>query len=253
MSTATIPLAPFVPSRRLVPRCLPARPTQPDAPESTLPPEFTLSTDLVRGLSDRAATAIAGLLPAMVCGEESAVMVFGNEYRRVSTQLFNDSTTTLDRIASEEETHETQLRALASFLPEPAFDAEVRQNARRFFLRLKSDDIATHFSRIAWLDSGVCIIFSRLIAAGSPVRDATALHRALRRILRDEATHVAFSRRYAAHLGLNARENQESFHAVRAGLVQLLAPCAPALDALNIDPAELFTALKNRGFVEHTR
>ena len=242
---------------RVVPRCFGRRSEAGfSAGAETVEPHDVLSEtgpSLLQGLADAHALGIAGLLPAMVCGEESAVMVFSNERARVDEELFADSKQMLDRIAREEERHEGLLRSLASMLPVVEHDEQVRREARRFFLGLKAQEVGDHFSRIAWLDSGVCVIFARLIASGSPVRSAPALHRALRRILRDEASHVAFSRRYAAHLGVKAAADKGSFHLVRGGLVSLLEPCGHSFEKLGIDPDDLFRELKCRGIVESVR
>lgn len=228
--------------------------TTPSTVQETVQDELSITgADLLTGLNDAAALGIAGLLPAMVCGEESAVMVFSNERARVREDLFSDSQVLLERIAGEEERHEALLRGLAEMLPVAAHDASARHNARRFFLGIKAQEVGDHFSRIAWLDSGVCVIFARLVASGSPVRSAPVLHRALRRILRDEASHVAFSRRYAAHLGVKAAADRQSFHLVRAGLVALLEPCGHSIESLGVDPDALFRDLKCRGFVEHVQ
>ncbi len=203
--------------------------------------------DLREGLGDSAGEAMAGLLPAMVCGEESAVMVFANEARRVPEGLLTDSRAVLARIAGEEEGHEHVLRGLASMLPEAGHEARVRRAARRFFAGLHTENIGEHFSRIGWLDSGVCIILSR-VCASPKLRAAAPLRGAFLRIVREEAGHVAFSRRYAEHLGVKMLEDRESFLRVRGGLVAVLEPCGGALEDLGVDPGELFGALRGRAF-----
>jgi hypothetical protein len=183
----------------------------------------------------------------MVCGEESAVLVFRNEFRRAPADLFADSQKALARISEEEEAHEQLLRSLASLLPEAPHELRIRRLARRFFAGLHTPRIGDHFSRIAWLDSGVCIIFSRLLASPA-IRAADPLGQSLRRILREEGSHVAFGRRYADHLGLDSLRDRESFLRVRGGLVQLLEPCAESFETLEVDPDRLFAALRRRDF-----
>jgi hypothetical protein len=183
----------------------------------------------------------------MVCGEESAVLVFHNEFRRAPADLFADSHTTLARISEEEAAHEQVLRSLASVLPEAAHEQRVRRMARRFFAGLHTPRIGDHFSRIAWLDSGVCIIFARLLASPA-IKSAHPLSQSLRRILREEGSHVAFSRHYANHLGMDSLRDRESFLRVRGGLVHLLEPCADAFETLEVDADRLFAALRRRDF-----
>ena len=229
------------------PRCFPAR-ALPDV-DAIVPvaPEGLSGRELLVGVADREAEGVAGVLPAMVCGEESAVLVFDNERRRAGAELFAGSQATLARIAREEEGHERVLRSMAAALPDVGHDAAVRRQARRFFLSLHTDDIGTHFSRIAWLDSGVCIILSSLTRRGRPLHTAQRLRCAVDAITRDEGRHVAFSREYAARLGVTWADDRESFMRVRGGLVDLLEPCAGAFESLGVDPASLFARLKQRG------
>lgn len=209
------------------------------------------SADLRLGLTDAACRAIAGLLPSMVCGEESAVVVFSNESRRAPEDLFADSREALARIAEEESGHERVLRSLASALPEPTNEAAVRRLARRFFHGLHTDDIGEHFSRIAWLDAGVCAIFASLQRSPS-LASAAPLRGVIRRILREEGSHVAFSRAYSRRYGVSDRVDRESFLRVRGGLVALLEPCADSLEALEVDPGLLFASLRRRSLDRET-
>lgn len=236
---------------RTVERCFPRRIPRdaplaaapvPDAPRAPCAPAAVL-----RGLSDRWARGIAGALPAMVCGEESAVIVFDNERRRAPEGLFEGSLAMLARIAAEEEGHEALLRSIAERLPAPVQEASVRRMARRYFASLRSDDVGTHFSRIAWLDSGVCIILDAIVRSSLRSHAAPALRSALRSIVVDEARHVSFARAYAGRLGVSVADDHESFHRVRGGLVSLLEPCGGAFEDLEVDVHELFERLKKRG------
>ena len=65
-------------------------------------------------------------------------------------------------------------------------------------------------------------------------------------LVREEAGHVAFSRRYAEHLGVKMLEDREAFLRVRGGLVAVLEPCAGALEGLGVDAGHLFSALRGR-------
>ncbi len=201
---------------------------------------------VLAGVEDRHAESIGLLLPAMVCGEESAAIVFDNERCRLSQTLFDESHRVLGRISREEEVHERLLKSIGEHVPSPVIERELRREARRYFMRMKSDDIALHFSRIAWLDSAVCVIFAELTRRGSPLRRAARVQAIFRKILVEEASHTAFSRRYVARMGGDVRGDDESFHLVREGLVELLRPCAPAFDALEVDPDGLFARLTSR-------
>lgn len=226
---------------RIVPRCFPGRSPFGGSEQAGI----AAAAPLLSGLSDRAAEGIAGLLPAMVCGEESAVIVFDQERLRIRGDLFVDSNAALKRIANEEAGHETLLRSLASLLPQPKNEASIRRKAQRYFAGLHTDDLGSHFARIAWLDSGVCIILSEVVRAS--LTGAPRLRAALRSIMQDEARHVAFSRHYSTHLGVRSESNRESFSLVRCGLIELLQPCTAAIEHLDIDPDRLFARLRRPG------
>lgn len=201
------------------------------------------SRDLLAGVCDASACALGALLPAILCGEESAVHAFYNEGDRVDERLFADGKATLYRIAAEEELHDRMLRALGAVTPEPDDVEQRRRRAKRFFMRIQSRDLDEHFTRIAALDSGVCIIMGALVARGGRLDGAPVVRRMLKRIHSDEARHVAFSHNYAKAMGVARVSDLESFELVRSGLVELVRPCAPAFEQLGVDADRLFARL----------
>ena len=110
-----------------------------------------------------------------MCGEESAVHVFHQEARRLSGDSYNASRLLLQQIAAEEIEHELLLGAIHNHLPLANDHAVLRKRAQYFFMRLASIDPATHFSRIAELDSGACIIMSALLNKSSNLSAATGI------------------------------------------------------------------------------
>jgi len=201
------------------------------------------------GAADGVAEALGALLPSMLCGEESAVRVFYNEGDRVGADLFNAGSRTLLRIAAEEEHHERLLRLLEEQTPPPGDAGAGRTRARRYFMSLHCRDIGEHFSRIAALDSGVCLIMHDLTRPASPLGGVATVRRMLRRIHADEARHVAFSHAYAGFFGVDARRDGASFELVRRGLVELMRPCGAAFERLGVDPDRLFARLRGRRMV----
>jgi hypothetical protein len=200
-------------------------------------------TQVLAGLSDAAAVALANVLPCFLCGEESAVQVFANEGNRISSTFQHGASTTLFRIAAEEEYHEELLAHLQAGLPAAQDLGRRRQMARRYFQRIASRDVGDHFSRIAALDSAVCIILAEMMRPGGAfLRDSVAAG-IFSRIRHDEGRHVRFSRHYAAALGVTRDSAAESFELVRSGLIELLKCAGAGFESLAVDPDRLFRRL----------
>lgn len=200
-------------------------------------------TQILAGLNDGTATALANVLPCLLCGEESAVIVFANEGNRIASSLHDDASDTLFRISAEEEYHEEMLASLQARLPEARELERRKQLARRYFRRIHSRDIGEHFARIAALDSAVCIILGEMHRPGGPFPPDSLAAAIFSRIRHDEGRHVRFSRRYAAALGVTRDGAAESFEVVRSGLVGLLRLCGNGFDSLAVDPDRLFRRL----------
>jgi hypothetical protein len=198
---------------------------------------------VVSGLNDAQCQALGELLPSIICGEESAQLVFAQAQRRIDERLFRVGNAAALQIAAEETYHESLLEYLQEHVPvSPAREA-VRASSRQFFGGLINSDIATHFARLASLDGGVCTIFSMLLQDRKPLA-RTPAGLLLGRILTDERKHVRFAYAYAKSvMGEKDRILQESC-LVRGGLVSLMEPCAPAFEALEVDADVLFARLK---------
>ena len=93
--------------------------------------EALTSNKGLQGLNDATAMALAGVLPSLLCGEESAVHVFNNEGNRVSVALHDSASSALFQIAAEEGLEERVRSALDSVLVAsvgPATSEALRDN-----------------------------------------------------------------------------------------------------------------------------
>src|SRR6202008_2418142 len=120
------------------------------------------------------------------------------------------------RIAADEHAHAALLRQLQMHLPTPAVDRCFDLATERFFLGLASPDAGLHFTRIAALDSAVCLLLMTLRRAQPQL-----FVPALRRILADEARHVNVTSGYAHRLATRLRRSNAAAE-VRAGMASLL-------------------------------
>lgn len=191
-------------------------------------------------LADPEAEALARVLPNLLCGEESSVLVFERERLRMAGEAWRASARLFGEIEAEEEEHAQLLYALRDTLPRPAGDRARRSRARRFFMRLQAaDSVAEHFARVAELDACVCVLMSAF--ADSSVGRPPPLRALFELVRRDERRHVRASRAHVAALGgvvpTGIRES------VTTALVELLAFEGAAFEALGVDPDRLLGRL----------
>lgn len=195
------------------------------------------SAGLHVSLDDRAATALATLVPLLGCGEEAAALAFD-----ALAQTFRQEVDcyALRAIAAEERTHDGMLTQLALALPEVDAGA-IRRSSRRFHISLGNGDRTHHLARIAAVDAAVCTILSRLLRAGTPVSTDPAIAGLLGRIHRDEARHVAISRHLASGASTRLRDTAA---AARLALANVLEAGGDAFECLAVDPARLFSDVR---------
>jgi hypothetical protein len=183
--------------------------------------------------------ALSELFKILLCGEESAGLAFDVLGRR--RQRRGDSqelTAALARIAADEREHGALLRQTLAHLPAPRVDHPFELLTRDFFLGLASPDAGVHFTRIAALDSAVCLLLAAL-RRSMPRLFGAALHR----ILTDEARHVAVTNGYARRLELPGRRFDTAVE-TRARLVSLLERRAGCLETLQMNPGALLKRLR---------
>ena len=192
-------------------------------------------------LATRHQEALAKLLPLLLCGEESAALVFARFAR--DSALSSCARGELKRIGEDERCHERELQALRQALPQVPVDDNVDRQTRRFFVRLAGEDLGTRFARIAALDSGVCEILGAVRARGLPLRQDAAVCGILARIHQDESRHVVVSRRYARLL-LDRHQAYTVAAEMREQLATLMTLRCAALADLGADPERLLARLR---------
>ncbi|HEX9464212.1 MAG TPA: hypothetical protein VGB82_16560 [Alphaproteobacteria bacterium] len=187
-------------------------------------------------LEDRQAEALSELLQVFACGEESAPLAFA---RFEGAPLEEAARRGLARIVGEELIHERLLRGLRAALPAPARDRELRHALFRFYHGIAYVDVGLHLASIASLDSAACLILSALLQPHSILAHEANVADILRRIHRDEATHVRLSRRIAADL-VGRDVIGAIAESTRCGLVGVLARRGAAFERLGLDAGRLF-------------
>lgn len=200
------------------------------------PAKAAIAAPICGALPEKAAHALAVLLPILGCGEEAAGLAFYDLADGEDAEAAN----VLRRVAAEEQVHDGLIQALAAGLPAPPDQTRLRAMSRRFHLELGRGDPATRLARIAALDSAVCLLLSRLLRPGTPLAGDAALAPVLRRIARDEARHVRITRELA--MSRMSETNLKSAGTmVRERLGALLAEAGDAFEDLSFDPRWLQT------------
>lgn len=198
--------------------------------------------DALAQFSDRELEALGRFVPSLLCGEESAVLIFHHESNRLSRESRAEMQASLLRLAGEEERHEIMLRAMMRWLPDTGDRAEIRDRSRRFFFGLAASDPAVRLARIAEVDSCVSIVLGAM-AGTSRVARSEVFSRIVSRIRRDESRHVKICRRHVAELGLSLEDRDLARETVRERFVKLMAPVASAFETIGLDPDDLFRRL----------
>ena len=191
--------------------------------------------------------ALARLVPALLCGEQSAIAVFHAEALRLSQAARGASLAVFSAIEADESAHEASLQILANTLPTAPDSTAIRRRSQLFFGRLgRIESVAHHFAQVSQLDSATCIVMWHL--QHSLIGGGSMLGILAERIKGDEARHVSISRKHAFALGIARNEYRALGQAIRADLTCLLRHVADSFDAIGIDPDRMFNKI-NRGVV----
>jgi hypothetical protein len=185
------------------------------------------------------ATALAALLPTLLCGEESAYLVFERFAARAGTHACRSA---LARIAAEEAQHETLLRRLRGALDAAGHSVPATPGVQQFFRAAGDRDPGRHFMRIAALDSALCTLLAELRRGGGIFVENGTIDAIFARIHRDEARHVATSLGFA-RLTCGRAERLATADEMRGRFARMLMGQADALETLGTDPDRLFAQL----------
>lgn len=184
---------------------------------------------------DRAAIALATLLPLLGCGEEAASLGFdglAHHYRD------DDATSrALTAIARDERVHDVLIGAMLKALLDVPVDRAL-QDARHFHIVMALGGTGLHLARIAALDAAVCVLLGRLLREGRSLAVLHMVAPVLNRIRNDEARHVRLSRRLVLDLGTSSAMRDVAAEA-REALADMLSPVGDALEVLGVDAGSL--------------
>jgi len=205
-------------------------------------------------------SALARLIPLLLCGEQSAVFVFHNEHQRLTNEpndnnqqhpstsenrIYKQAIKNLKRIEQDELHHEKALQFLLNKLPKAAEQHKIKRQAQQFYAKLqqKNQSIAQQFQVIAQLDTCVCILMQSV--ASSSIKD-TPLADLFKMIRKDEARHVAIAKKHSALLANIEQHTLASTQTlnIQQNLVELLSTQEQALKDLQINSTLLFEQLR---------
>jgi len=185
--------------------------------------------------------ACARLATVLLCGEQSAIRIFSAEIGRGRATA--EAIVALRGIEQDEHLHEQALRSLCEYLPRPDDAHALKRRAQRFFVGLgRIDNMARHFGQISHLDSAVCKIMWHI--ERSDIDTLSPLQRIATLIKNDEARHVIVSRRYAASLGLSARERDDDGISVTDRLIDMLDVVTDSFETVGVDCDRLFAHIR---------
>ncbi|MDJ0893730.1 MAG: hypothetical protein QNJ92_01200 [Alphaproteobacteria bacterium] len=229
---------------------VPGSPTAPADATGDAEMDFMLGLDTdpaALNLRDREIEALSRFLPSLLCGEESAVVIFAHESRRMGRKQRASIEASMRQLSMEEERHEIILRRLADWMPEPADLHEIHERATKFFVRLGFASVSPEqrLAHISALDTCVSLTLGAM-AKNSNLKRSAPFLRIVNRIRQDESRHVRVCRRHLAELGVSKPEQTEAGHTVRARFVELLTPVADAFEDMGMDADKLFDTLRRR-------
>jgi hypothetical protein len=215
-------------------------------PDTVMPEWFVQWRDqYMRGqfsLSHQHEEALARLIPLLLCGEQSAIHVFGNEVERLRGGAWDSSIVALKSIETDEYAHEQALQTIASQLMEPTDLHSIKRKARHFYLSLgKTSGMVGHFARVSQLDACVCIIMDAITRCDLGKHHLIA--QLFERIKKDEARHVSMCRQHFLQLGGDRQLFAQNRNMVGSKLVSLLATETESFENLGIDSDRLFNKL----------
>ncbi|MDO6611046.1 hypothetical protein Q4601_15330 [Shewanella sp. 1_MG-2023] len=191
--------------------------------------------------NDAQTESMANLLPLLLCGEQSAQLVFNQEIARLSANSINQVTganshqlvLSLMEVESDECRHDIALQSVAEQLPEIDSVRKVQRLAKRFYSSLsRVDDYSQHFVRIAILDTCVTQIMQAFeqshLGINHPFSQLCGL------IKKDEAKHVYISRHHAIELGASHADFHQQQAFITQNLFQLLTSQGSAFEHMGI-------------------
>ena len=192
--------------------------------------------------------ALAHLIPLLLCGEQSAQLVFNQEINR----LFNEDQAhnqvmikSLLEVEADEYRHDQALQAVLKQLPHIEGKRHIQRQAQRFYAKLaRGEGRCQHFIKIATLDSCVTQLMHEFEHSLLGPKHPFALLCGL--IKKDEAKHVYVAKHYAQALGATTAMFKQDQRSVSDLLHQLLATQVKHFDLLGVDLKKIFNTLEEK-------
>lgn len=198
-------------------------------------------------LTDRELEALSRFLPSLLCGEESAVVIFNHESKRLSKKAKDSIAASMAQLSLEEERHEIMLRRLSDWLPIPDDIEDIHKRAGGFFMKLgfASSSPEDRLAHISALDTCVSLTLGAL-AKRSSMTKSEPFMRIVNRIRSDESRHVRICRKHLLKLDVTEKQMDGAGKTVRGMFVDLMIPIADTFEAVGMDPDKLFSTLRTR-------
>lgn len=199
-------------------------------------------------LTYRQEEAMARLLPLLLCGEQSAIQVFGSEAQQLTGDRWQESIALLSAIETDEYGHEQALQDVSAMLMVPDDLHHIKRRAQLFYISLsKTAGLDNHFANISQLDACVALLMHAV--ANSSLGRSHGIAKLFERIKQDEARHVAVSRQHFLKLDGDKNVFSQSRQTISHSLVELLSSEAQSFDNLGIDPSQLFATLTKGNYL----
>lgn len=206
--------------------------------------------DVFSDTSQETLIALSRLIPILLCGEQSANFVFGQEVKKQqmhSNSLVDKSITEgLLSIESDEYFHDVALQAVLkeinSKLDYPQDIKKLTRKAQLFYCQVgKAESTIQHFANIKHLDTCVTIIMSEM--AKSKLGSQHLVSKLFQLIHLDEAKHVRICSTYIRYLGGDIKQIKEQAKPIKERLINLLNYEYNSFVTLGINPDKLFSRI----------
>jgi len=192
--------------------------------------------------------ALAHLIPLLLCGEQSAQLVFNQEIDRLFSENQEQNQVmikSLLEVEADECRHDQALQAILKKLPIIEEKHHIQRQAQHFYTKLgRGESRCQHFIKIATLDSCVTQLMYEfehsLLGADHPFALLCGL------IKKDEAKHVYVAKHHAQALGATTAMFKQDQRSVSRLLHQLLATQVEHFDFLGIDLNKIFNTLEEK-------
>lgn len=201
--------------------------------------EFEQSLLLIKTSQAR---ALGRLIPLLLCGEQSANLVFSQEVERLADADNAEHIQNLKQIEADEYHHDLALQAVLAAMPQADDVLKIKRRAQKFYTQLgRSENLAAHFAQICHLDTCVTIIMSAM--SHSDLGREHIISRLFELIRKDEARHVSICGEHIRYLGACRSQYQHQAKQIKQQLVELLTTEQAAFAELGVDSQQLFARI----------